>query len=169
MKVVIIEPKFENGEVIENLRGKYDPTMAKVVPYHITLVYPFEDDSISFDELRNHVSSSVGNVRPFNIRLQCVYSVEDRYLFLDVVKGKSTLKELQGRLYRGVLQDYSNIPELRYEPHITLGRFDSKEELERALEEIGDLRDSFSANVNEISLAEVIKGKIPKVEKIRVI
>lgn len=167
MKVVVIEPKFENGNIIENLRQKYDPSMAKIVPGHITLVYPFEDDSFSFDELTEHVSYSVRGLRPFDIKLQGVSAVENKYLFLDIVKGKTTIRELQERLYTGHLKRYSEIPQLRYDPHITLGRFDSKEELERALEELDDLRDSFSANVNEISLAEVVRGKAPKVEEIR--
>lgn len=40
-RTIMIFPKFNNIEIINNIRSKYDPLSLLVLP-HITLVFPFE-------------------------------------------------------------------------------------------------------------------------------
>ena len=42
-RTIMIFPDFENMEIIDSIRGKYDP-LAKLVRPHITLVFPFENE-----------------------------------------------------------------------------------------------------------------------------
>lgn len=37
----MIFPDFENVEIIDNIRDKYDP-LAKLIRPHITIVFPFD-------------------------------------------------------------------------------------------------------------------------------
>ena len=46
---ILIFPKFDNIELIKNIRKKYDPLYSLIMP-HITLVFPFSDN-ISNQEL----------------------------------------------------------------------------------------------------------------------
>ena len=41
LRTIMIFPEFENMEIIDNIRKKYDP-LAELVRPHITLVFPFE-------------------------------------------------------------------------------------------------------------------------------
>ena len=49
---ILIFPKFDNVEIIQEIRKKYDE-LYSIIPPHITLAFPFNDD-ISNDELKEN-------------------------------------------------------------------------------------------------------------------
>lgn len=64
-RCIMIFPKFENGEIIDKIREKYDPLANHIKP-HITLVFPFISD-IGIKELREHISSVLIEIAPFEV------------------------------------------------------------------------------------------------------
>ena len=49
LRTIMIFPEFDNIDIIDEIRAKYDP-LAKLVRPHITIVFPFEME-ITNDEL----------------------------------------------------------------------------------------------------------------------
>lgn len=151
----MIFPKFENGQVIDRIRGKYDPLANHVKP-HITLVFPFDSD-IKTDELKEHITSVLAGYKPLEITLHKITPTESfgRYLFLNVQKGSDEIIELHKRLYTGILQPY--FPEWLkggdiFVPHMTVGCFECEEDFKAAINETRNIDDSFKTTVDEISV-----------------
>ncbi len=67
-RCIMIFPDFENIEVINRIREKYDPLKGYVKP-HITLVFPFESD-ISSAELHEHIKTTLCDCSPFKLTMQ---------------------------------------------------------------------------------------------------
>jgi 2'-5' RNA ligase len=150
----MIFPKFHNIEVIDKIREQFDPLSNHVRP-HITLVFPFES-SISTSNLKEHISTALSDVAPFNIELNKVIPNNNfgRYLFLNVQKGNHAIIELHKKLYTGIVQEYYPkwLKETRFLPHMTVGSFDNDEEFHAAIEATQDINDTFKTTVNEISV-----------------
>lgn len=53
-RAIILFPSFDNINIINKIREKYDP-LANCIPPHITIVFPFDSD-ISIDDLKSHVN-----------------------------------------------------------------------------------------------------------------
>jgi 2'-5' RNA ligase len=156
-RCIMIFPKFENGQIIDKVRERYDPIANHVRP-HITLVFPFDSD-IETTELKEHILSVLSEVTRFEIILNGITPTNflGKYLFLNIQKGNDEIIELHKRLYTGTLQNY--YPEWLkvkvFLPHMTVGSFDNEEEFEMAINETRNINDSFKTTVNEISV-EVI-------------
>lgn len=150
----MIFPTFENGQVIDKIRELYDPLASCVRP-HITIVFPF-DSFIETVELREHLSSVLTDIAPFEIILKGITPTNNfgKYLFLNIQKGRDEIIELHKRLYTGILQNY--YPEWLkgkdFFPHMTVGSFDSQEQFEAAISETRNIDDTFKTIVNEISV-----------------
>lgn len=153
-RCIMIFPKLENGQIIDKIREKYDPLANHVEP-HITLVFPFNSD-IGTKELREHISSVLSEITPFEIILNGITPTNNfgKYLFLNIQKGNNEIIELHKRLYTGILQNYYPVwlKGIAFLPHMTVGNFDSKEEFEMAINETKNIVDSFKTTVNVISV-----------------
>ena len=151
----MIFPKFDNAEVIDELRREFDP-LYKHVPPHLTLVFPF-DSNIQAIQLQKHLIKSLKGLDEFHLQLQGISGAEGKYLFLNVVQGQAELKELQKRLYSGILEQY--LPGFldldRYSPHLTVGRIADRTEFEAALNKFSGKNDIFNDEIKQISV-EVI-------------
>src|SRR4051794_1115011 len=84
-RVIVLFPKFEHLDSIQQLRQKYDP-LAAFVPPHITLVAPFES-ALSSRQLEAHVHAALTEMEAFPITLKVVTGHEEEYLFLNVQRG----------------------------------------------------------------------------------
>lgn len=150
----MIFPKFENGQIIDEVREKYDPLANHVKP-HITLVFPF-DSNIETNELKQHISSVLAGCKPFEIILHKITPAESfrKYLFLNVGKGSREIIELHKRLYTGILQPYFPewLKEDTFVPHMTVGCFDCDENFKTAIDETRNIDDLFETIVDEISV-----------------
>ncbi|MBZ9689317.1 2'-5' RNA ligase family protein [Clostridium estertheticum] len=153
-RCIMIFLRFDNGQIIDSVRERYDPLENHVKP-HITLVFPF-DSGIETSELKDHISTVLYKSSPFEVILNGITPTNafGKYLFLNIQKGGNEIIEMHKRLYTGILQDY--YPEWLkgkvFLPHMTVGNFDNEEDFIVAINETRNIIDSFKTTVNEISV-----------------
>ena len=68
LRTIMIFPDFENGEIIDKIREKYDP-LAKMVRPHITIVFPF-DIQLSDEEIEKILDNRLNGIKAFEIEFQ---------------------------------------------------------------------------------------------------
>lgn len=143
----MIFPKFSNMEVIEEIRTKYDPLADKVSP-HITLVFPFKRD-IRTKEIEEWLDTALHIIKPFKIELRGFSKQENQfgnYLFLNIKHGADTIKHIHELLVSSTNFDYL------YNPHMTVGKLPTKDELEAAYSDIKNNKTLFQTTVDTISV-----------------
>lgn len=133
---------------IEILRKKYDKVF-KNVKTHVTLVYPFEFENQT--KLCEHIEYCLAGIEPFEIVFEKLRK-SGNYLVLDVSKNKEKLLLLYKKLNSGILSGFENKEISIYLPHITLGVFESHEELMRVINELRARGSNFRVIVDKISL-----------------
>ena len=139
---ILIFPKFDNIDIINKVRNKYD-RLANLINPHITLVFPFKDE-ISNDELITKLSSLLKDYSPFKVTFKGVSLSDDNYILLNCIEGNKEILKLHDAIYEKVLPNHykKSIP---YIPHITLGQADN-------LKDFSDFNYEFSTIIDEISL-----------------
>lgn len=151
LRTIMIFPEFDNMDVIDRIRSKYDP-LAELVRPHVTLVFPFESD-ISNEKLEEILESRLQEMNCFELILGNISKQEDlfgNYLFLNVLKGAEELARINRFLYDNEFKEYDlGLP---YVPHMTIGKLSSVKEMDEAYEEIKDIQDKFSTVVKKISV-----------------
>lgn len=158
---IIIFPKFNNIEKIEELREKYDPLYNCIKP-HITVVFPFESD-IKTEELEKHVRQAMKNIKPFKLKLKGITGTIDNYLFLNVKEGNDIIIEIHDKLYTGVLKEFL-YRKVTYTPHITVGKIEDIERFETALEETEKIEETFETIVKEITVELIDENEDSNIE-----
>lgn len=146
---ILIFPKFDNIDKLQEIRKKYDRLANKVCP-HITLVFPFSD-SISDEELTSKLSDLLRTWSPFRLEFKGVSLSDDGYIFLDCVKGFEEIIKLHNEIYEKILPCHYK-KSIKYVPHITLGQAES-------LEGFKDFNFSFSCLINEVCLELIGKNE----------
>jgi 2'-5' RNA ligase len=140
---------------LERVRGKYNKESHKYKP-HITLVYPFEVESQH--ELKKHIQKSLENFKPINLRLKGLKkSKKGYYLYLLIDKGKEEIIQIYKKLNSGLLKDFKNKDMPTYIPHLSLGVFKNKKEIDNAIKEVSKLNLSFNYKINSIQLLNLNK------------
>lgn len=150
-RTIMIFPEFENINIINDIRRKYDPLVDLVSP-HITLVFPFDSD-LTNEELNLYIKECLSDIHPFEIELEGFSKQKDRYgnyLFLNVVQGMNIIKEIHDTLYKDKLKKFN----LGYDyiPHMTVGKLSSIELLNKAFDDVNRCNDKFSTIVKKISV-----------------
>lgn len=154
-RTIMIFPQFENINLINEIREKYDP-LAKHVSPHISLVFTFES-SLTTSEVNEHLKKVLHGIRPFRLTLQEIVKVDNplgMYLFLDIKQGNKEIKKMNLKLYTGILQTYKPawLNQETFMPHITIGSFTSREDLNIAFKDTELIKESFSTIVDKISV-----------------
>lgn len=147
----MIFPHFENINLINEIREKYDPLANLVLP-HITLVFPF-DSPISNEALSKFMDNKLEGIPPFKICLQGIKKQEDpngNYLFLMVYEGQEEIKQIHKLLYSDMLKQYDI--GLAYKPHMTIGKLNTIQEMNAAYEDVNRLTEAFITDVDTISV-----------------
>jgi 2'-5' RNA ligase len=155
-RTIMIFPEFDNIDVINDIRKKYDP-LADLVQPHITLVFPF-DSELTNDELKLYLKECLSGIQSFKVELQGFSKQENKYgnyLILNVVQGMDVIKNIHDRLYKDKLKQFDAGYE--YVPHMTVGKVSSTELLEKAFDDVSKCKDKFSTMVKKISV-EMIGG-----------
>jgi 2'-5' RNA ligase len=137
-----------NNPRIEILRKKYDPGINKYKT-HLTLVYPFEVKDQA--KLAEHIEYCLAGVEPFEIIFE-KFRKSSNYLVLDAGKNQEKLLNLYKKLNSGILAGFENKELSIYLPHITIGVFDSHEELMKVISELRSRGSNFRVMVDKISL-----------------
>lgn len=150
----MIFPKLNDMDIIDGIRDRFDP-LAKLVRPHITLVFPFEHD-MSNEELEQILDYRLNGISPFDLEMQGFKKQAEEFgnfLYLDVTRGKEVLTKIHDILYANELKvcDRGYV----YDPHMTVGKVETKLTLDKAYEEIKDIDNVFSCRVDTISV-EVI-------------
>jgi len=149
--VILLKP----NKGVEDIRRKYVPNFGRFKP-HLTLVYTFED--ISQKQLNEHIKNSIKNIKPFEITLEGLKkSAKEYYLYLLVKKGKGEIVQLYKTLNTGILKYFKNKDMPRYIPHISLGVFKTKKQIDRAIKEIEKEDLKINYFINEIQLLTLKK------------
>jgi 2'-5' RNA ligase len=150
----MIFPSFENMQLIEDIRKKYDPLSEKVWP-HITLVFPFES-CIESIILKKHVEECIKGVKPFKLVLNKITPSTSvgNYLFLNVKQGKDDIINLHKSLYTGLLEQFYPdwLKGIEFIPHMTVGNLSDTAKFTEAIETMKDNKDIFETIVNKISV-----------------
>lgn len=151
-RCILIFPQFKNVSVIDKIRSKYDPNYMNVLP-HITLVFPFESD-ISKSQLLTHVNNTLQQTKCFCLKLGNLVKKSSRgyYLMLRVTEGSDKVKELHEKLYEGILAPFKPEWPDGYMPHMTIGQFINKAELDTAYDRLLGIDEQFSARICRVSV-----------------
>lgn len=152
-RTLMIFPEFENINIINEIRQKYDPLANHVRP-HITLAFTFESN-LTTEILKNHIEKALCETRPFRLTTQGIVKIDNplgMYLFLDIKEGSEEIKKISAELYTGILQPYKPgwLNEETFLPHMTVGSFTSKEALNTAFKDTEHIKDRFTTIVNKI-------------------
>jgi len=147
---ILIFPKFNNIERIQEIRKKYDELYNIIMP-HITIAFPFEID-LSNEELEIQLKSILMNFKPFKVKCNGISLRKDKiantyYIFLNMTDGKDIINEIHNSIYNSILKDI-DISKYSYEPHITLGSTNNQNEYI-------ELNDEFETLINKISVERI--------------
>lgn len=154
-RTIMIFPEFKNINIINEIREKYDP-LAKHVRPHVTLVFTFES-SLTSIEIEEHLKKELERTRCFTLTLQEIIKIDNhtgKYLFLGIKQGNDEIKEISKKLYTGILQCYKPdwLNEDTFLPHMTIGAFTSKEDLDIAFKDTEAIKNNFTTIVDRISV-----------------
>ena len=149
--IVILLPENKR---IRKIRKKYEPNYKKF-KLHTTLAFPFEN--VNQEKLFQHIKDSIKNIKPFKLRLGGLRkSPKEYYLYLLAKKGKDKIVKIHKNLYSKILTKWLR-KDIPYIPHITLGVFKTKKEIDNAIKEIKNQNLILKTKVNAISLLTLNK------------
>ncbi len=152
-RAVILFPKFNNIDTINNIRGKYDPLANYIAP-HITIVFPFESD-FTTHELKEHFNRSLKGIKKFNIMLNNITGdYRDGYLFLNVKKGNDNIIELHDKLYSGLLEKFL-FRKVTYCPHLTVGKIFDQKEFDDAVDELNCHNEIYETVIDKVFVENI--------------
>ena len=161
-RCIMIFPKFENINIINEIREKYDP-LAKYVEPHITLVFPFDSD-ISTDNLKSHFNEVLKGIKKFSVQLKnFTGDFRDGYLFLNVKKGNDDIIELHDKLYTGILEKFL-FRKVTYCPHLTVGILEKQVEFDKAIDKLSCYDESFEAIIDKIYVENIDTNEYSTIE-----
>lgn len=144
MRDILIFPKFNNVDSIQNIRSKYDRLYSKINP-HITVVFPFLDN-ISDEQLVNKLKEIFKNYKQFEVEFNGISLSSDNYIYLNCVKGSDIIIKLHDEIYNKVLPSHLR-HYIKYIPHITLGESNTIDNI--------DIKDIFSTTIDEIAIEKI--------------
>lgn len=152
-RAIVLFPNFDNIDIINEIREKYDP-LAKYIAPHITIVFPFDSD-MSTEDLKVHLHNELKGIKKFNVQLRAFTGdFRDGYLFLNVKKGNDNIIELHDRLYSGILDSFL-FRKITYCPHLTVGRLDQQIEFDIALDELSHYDEVFETLIDKIYIENI--------------
>ncbi len=153
-RTIMIFPRFDNMDIINSIRSKYDPLADLVMP-HITIVFPFLS-KMSNEDISTILNRELMDISPFELVLEGFSKQENpygNYLFLNVTKGEKIIQEIHQRLYKNEFKIFDI--GLNYKPHLTVGKFLDKDLLNRAYADVNSINSKFITIVDRICVEEI--------------
>ena len=157
---------LKKNKIIELIRKKDVPQYHKYRP-HITLVYPFEINNQKL--LAKHIKDSVKNIKPFTLVMKGLKkSAKDHYLYLLVKSGKKEIMRLYKHLNSGILKGFENKEMPAYIPHLTIGKFEKKKELDETIKNLKKKNIMHKEKIKSVQLMMLNKdNSLRKVKQFR--
>ena len=146
---ILIFPKFDNMNIIDGIRNKYD-RLTNLVEPHITLAFPFKDE-ISNNDLINKLSSLLKNYHPFDVTFKGVSLSDDNYILLNCIKVDKEILKLHDDIYEEIIHHHLR-KSIQYIPHITLGQADN-------LENFSSFNHEFTTIIDDVSIKFIGKNE----------
>lgn len=146
---ILIFPKFNNIELIQSIRKKYD-RLYNIIPPHITLVFPFTDN-ISNEDLYIKLKELIKDTKKFNVKFEGLSLSDDNFIFLNCVIGLENIIYLHDKIYNNILPTHFK-KDVEYVPHITLGKSNN-------IDNLKDFKYSFETIIDEILIEEIGKNE----------
>lgn len=141
---------FIRGKKINSIQKRFNLSY-KTTRSHITLVYPFK--GIDQKRLYNHIKTIIKNRKRFSITLSGFQkSAKDYYLYMLINQGKKEILELYKKLNSEILSKFKNQEMPVFIPHITLGIFSSKKDIDDVLNNLKKEKMIIKSEVKEINL-----------------
>ncbi|MDR0288425.1 MAG: 2'-5' RNA ligase family protein [Clostridiales bacterium] len=157
---IILFPDFENEFMLDAVRKCYDPQASKIAP-HITLVFPFESYLTGL-ELKAHIDEAKEGLEPFYITAEGVER-NGEYLYIPLTEGSEEIIKLHNHLYKGILERFLN-DDIIYTPHVTIGRFNTMEELDAVFEKVSRMNFYFESEIDRIIIEQIGIKEISNIE-----
>jgi len=147
MKAIVIFP--EKNQELETIRKKYNP-FYEGFKTHITLIQPFEAPE---KEINERIRAAIKGIKPFKITLEGLKkSSKEYFLYLLVKEGKDKILKIHKNLCQKL-----KAPLSAYPPHVTLGVFTTKTDIDKAVKELKRKNLRFKTAVNAIYLLNLNK------------
>jgi len=154
----VINILLKKDKSIEKIREKYVPDYKKFKP-HINLVYPFEINSQK--KLYEHINKSIKEIKPFKLALKGLKkSSKEFYLYLLADEGNAEIIKLYGNLNSGLLKDFKNKSMPKYTPHLTIGVFKTKKEIDCAMKELKGNKIKYKIEIKSVQLVTLNKDNM---------
>lgn len=146
---------LKKDKKIEQIRKRSNIDTRKFKP-HISLVYPFE--LLDQKRLFEHINCVIKEFNSFDVELTKLdKSRKEYYLYLSPVKGKKIILNLYKKLNRGILWGFKNKDMPKYIPHISLGIFKTRKEIDNAIKELRKEKLKYKAKIDSIQLLTLNK------------
>ena len=153
MKAIVI---FVDDDEVKRIRKRYDKRPIKP---HLTLVYPFIPNKKRLLNLKRFVNK----LEPFEISFKGFSkSKKEYYLYFDVKKNKKRLLNLHKKLYSLLGFKFNNPDMPKYIPHITMGVFSSKKDIDKAKKSLGSQNLVANYLIDTIGIITLGNGWKPK-------
>ncbi|MCP5094523.1 MAG: 2'-5' RNA ligase family protein [Chloroflexi bacterium] len=159
-RAILIIPQIANADAIQNIRLSFDP-LAKKVPPHVTLVFPFKS-TIHTDALARHVQAVAASIPPFQISFGSAEAHNDGYVWLPVIQGQEAIIHLHDHLYTGILSQFLSQRHV-YQPHLTLAHV-AEANVQAAVNAATRLTNTHTAWIDQIIIEEILIDGSTQVE-----
>jgi hypothetical protein len=146
---------IKKSEGINKIRKRYDPFWKKY-RCHLTLVYRFRKKKASI--IDKHIKDSIKLIKPFQITFRGYgKSVNEHYLYFLIKRGRDNIIKLHKKLNFGILKHVKNKKMPKYLPHISLGVFKTKKQIDQALKQLPKIQ--VNEKVDRIQLLTLDKNR----------
>lgn len=145
-----------DARLLADLRARHHPTQAGRIGPHFT--FAFGLPPAAAEPLACQVRSVAASTSSIAFTLRKVTPLADlasgrAYITLVPHRGHLAMIDLHRRLHEGPLQPYRE-PDIRFEPHLTVGMFDAAEE------SVAGIADDIAAQMREMGAGAGIAGRL---------
>lgn len=145
-----------DAQLLAALRARYHPTQADRIGPHFTFAFALPDEAEN--ALIAHVGAVAAATAPITFTLGKVLPIADplsgrAYITLVPHRGHLAMIDLHRALHEGPLERYRE-PSVRFEPHLTVGVFDTADE------SVAKTAERIAADMRDAGAAQGISGRL---------
>ena len=144
---------------VDTFRRRYDPHVDLIMP-HITLAFAAELDACDWMPFRSRIQAALADMPPFDLQVRAVDTFPDSlvlWLKPDDPDGQvATLRNCIMSTFHGVEFDHAD----NFVPHISIGFFETPEQLEAARTVVARELVPFTFHVSYLSFLQADEGNV---------